>query len=348
MKTRKKKVRYFLENLLNQKEYYLPGLFWKGALEEIAENYIDKGIDNFRREDINLQFFVPTYGCPGNGFNKNEISYILSQNFDSLSIKQNSYLQKSLDGSLHALSDYRTFKAATLLSDLYGLSNFSESDVGNPTEKFSFHNKFFSRSSLNYLLGLTFLNAFAHDFRPKTVLEIGGGFGTLAEILEQSNLLKFKYINLDLPPMFLISEAYMEACSPKNEDFFDYFKNIDGSVNICDLPKFTFLPNWRIEDLQGKIDLFVNYISFQEMEPFIVENYIKHILRLKPEFVLLRNLREGKQKSKKGVLGVQKPLLKQDYLHYFSSYKLLGSNTIPYGYKTVDGFHSELMILKKK
>ena len=126
MKTRKKKVRYFLENLLNQKEYYLPGLFWKGALEEIAKNYIDKGIDNFRREDINLQFFVPTYGCPGNGFNKKEISHIFSQNFDSLSIKQNSYLQKSLDGSLHALSDYRTFKAATLLSDLYGLSNFSE------------------------------------------------------------------------------------------------------------------------------------------------------------------------------------------------------------------------------
>ena len=58
-----------------------------------------------------------------------------------------------------------------------------------------------------------------YDFRPKTVLEIGGGFGTLAEILEQSNLLKFKYINLDLPPMFLISEAYMEACSPKTKIF---------------------------------------------------------------------------------------------------------------------------------
>ena len=62
MKTRKKKVRYFFENLLNQKEYYLPGLFWKGALEEIAKNYIDKGIDNFRREDINLQFSAMSIG----------------------------------------------------------------------------------------------------------------------------------------------------------------------------------------------------------------------------------------------------------------------------------------------
>ena len=55
------------------------------------------------------------------------------------------------------------------------------------------------------------------------------------------------------------------------------------------------LPNWKIEDLRGSIDLFVNFISFQEMEPHIVSNYILHVQRLSPKWVLLRNLREGKQ-----------------------------------------------------
>jgi len=99
--------------------------------------------------------------------------------------------------------------------------------------------------------------------------------------------------------------------------------------------------------LRGDIDLFVNFISFQEMEPDIVENYINQVLQLRPTFVLLRNLREGKQVSKNGSLGVKRPILKNDYISYFNGYTLLGSNVCPFGYETVDGFHSELLVLEK-
>ena len=64
--------------------------------------------------------------------------------------------------------------------------------------------------------------------------------------------------------------------------------------------------------------------------------------------MLLRNLKEGKQKQAKGNLGVKKPILRDDYFAFFDEYKLRASNTIPFGYKTVDGFHSELMILEKR
>ena len=90
----------------------------------------------------------------------------------------------------------------------------------------------------------------------------------------------------------------------------DYLKE---KIEIDKLSNLNYLPNWAIENLNGKIDLFVNFISFQEMEPDIVENYAFHIQRLEPEFLLLRNLREGKQKKTNGNLGVKKPILKDDY-----------------------------------
>ena len=117
---------------------------------------------------------------------------------------------------------------------------------------------------------------------------------------------------------------------------------------IDTLSKLNFLPNWSIERLEGKIDLFVNFISFQEMEPEIVKNYAYHIQRLNPKFLLLRNLREGKQKAKGNKLGVKNPIKAKDYLKFFDRYKVRELNAFPFGFKTVDGFNSELMIMEKK
>ena len=84
------------------------------------------------------------------------------------------------------------------------------------------------------------------------------------------------------------------------------------------------------------------------MEPEIVKNYVKKIEKLQPKYVLLRNLKEGKQIHKEGQLGVKTPILSEDYIKFFESYVLLERNIIPFGYITPDNFHSELLILKKK
>ncbi|NIB31764.1 putative sugar O-methyltransferase [Pseudonocardia sp. MCCB 268] len=45
-----------------------------------------------------------------------------------------------------------------------------------------FDGRLFSRSSFNYLRGLVLLKRAVPDLDVSTVLEIGGGFGTLGEI----------------------------------------------------------------------------------------------------------------------------------------------------------------------
>ena len=84
------------------------------------------------------------------------------------------------------------------------------------------------------------------------------------------------------------------------------------------------------------------------MEPHSVKNYISHVQRLSPKWVLLRNMREGKQLASSSSVGVKKQITTENYLEYFSDYKLIKSSILEYGFETVDGFNSELLALKKK
>ena len=120
-------------------------------------------------------------------------------------------------------------------------------------------------------------------------------------------------------------------------------------ININSLTKASVLCPWQIEHLQGEIDLFLNFISFQEMEPDVVKNYLKHISRLKTRWILLRNIREGKQVRKNGSsVGVEVPIKTDDYLAMLPKYRLIERNVFPYGYLTVDNFHSELLLLRRE
>ena len=49
------------------------------------------------------------------------------------------------------------------------------------------------------------------------------------------------------------------------------------------------------------------------MEPKLVRNYLHKVSNLNPKYILMRNLREGKQKFKKNSVGVKKPILFPDY-----------------------------------
>jgi len=333
-----------------QNPLYKSSSFWEKACKEITEQTIKKGLNNFREDQTNLSFFVPTYGYPGNSFSKEKIQEIL--NFlEQDNLKKPFLGQKQfLSGYDQALSDYRVLLASNKKTDKLDLLSFSESTFGNPIEHFEIEEKVFSRSSMNYLLGLSYLKSLLPSFVPQSVLEIGGGFGSLGEILNKTHTQDFKYIDVDLPPMFSIAHEYMRnACNLSEKEL--YISDLDQTpkkLDIAELPMFSFLPSWEMENLTGKIDLFVNFISFQEMEPPIVRNYLKRVSDLEAEVILLRNMREGKQKATKSRVGVITPVLGEDFKKLLSNYKLIGKNVMPYGYATVDKFHSELYVFTRK
>lgn len=328
-----------------QKKIYHPTPFWEKASKSIKEDIEKHGINNFRRLETPLSFFVPSYGIPTNSFNedvKNGLYTYLKENGTK---KQMLAMEDFIDGSFHALSDYRVFISSDDINKKPELNGFSESNYGNPVEHFDFDGKNYSRSSLNYILGLCFLKKYLPgNDEIKTVLEIGGGFGTLGEILNFSE--DIKYINIDIPPISFVSWNYLKQIY-KNE--IEPYVHDRESIRIVDLKACSVFNSWDIEKFEGSVDLFVNYISFQEMEPDIVVNYLNHIKRLDAKWILLRNMREGKQKRKIPTdVGVKIPIKKADYLSMIEDkYTLVATNVTQYGYKTVDGFHSELLLFKR-
>lgn len=331
--------------LKNQDPLFQPTAFWADASEKLAADIVDSGIGNFRQASSALGYFVPTYGMPFNGHTEQSIAALHSALSAPVQSKISVALHRFLSGYEHALADYRVLMAAeTLDTQSPYLQHFSESTFGNPKEHFEFNQQLFSRSALNYLLGLAFLKKHVDTNALKTVLEIGGGYGSLGEIVAKTGAAPIKYIDIDIPPTSCVAYAYLAAVFGTDKVANGLALTAQTQLAIAALPQLSVLNSWQITQLEGEIDLFVNFISFQEMEPAVVLNYLKHVKRLKPKWILLRNLREGKQIKKDHQPGVEIPILADDYIAMLDGYKLLARQVWPFAYQTVDGFHSELLL----
>lgn len=344
----KNKLILLKKELKNQKKIYQPTIFWKKLTYSFFKIFYKKGINNFRSDKLANDFFVPLFHLKRDRLARKVETFVKKQKKKSFKVATE--ILKQIEGHNQAFSDYRTFKAADDPLKPPYIHLFSENKIGKPIEQFNFDGKMYSRSSLNYLLGLSALKKINNNFVPRTVLEIGGGFGILGHILGQSKIKNFRYINLDLPPLSLITENYLTRVFGKKK-VTNYFKiNEYKKIRIKELKCFSSLCCWKIENLEGKIDLFVNFLSFQEMEPNVLKNYINHVVRLKPKYILLRNLREGKQKkTKDNFVGVKKQIKFKDYIQFLNKkYQLVEKNVTIFGYKTIDKFNSEILIFKKK
>ncbi len=331
---------------------YLPTHFWRMGAELLKSDIETFGIGTFRSLPSTLDFFVPTYRFNGmitdpQGYQK--VIERCNSVLDSGKAKMG--VVDFFSGCSQARSDYRVYLSSEQNRSPF-TELFSESDVGAPIEQFEFKGKKYSRSSLNYLLGINFIKQHLQDIPVETVLEIGGGFGSLGEILLSDNRNNTFYINVDIPPTCLFSSYYLKEVFGNNE-IADYLQlKTRPNLSIRELRKDhigAILCPWQLPALSGEVDLFVNFISFQEMEPDIVQNYLAQVCRLKSKYVLLRNLREGKEIAlKDSDVGVKKPTKSDDYDRYLPKYDLVAVNVLPFGFETIDGFHSELRLYKRR
>ncbi len=338
-------------DMQKQSQFYRPTVFWNEASSRTADELLAHGFERFRSLPSALGFFVPTYGTPGSSYTREQVEGLrrwLSETHPQAT-KPTLGLERFLSGEASAHADYRVLLAADDVSRLPHLHTLSESAVGEPIEHFEFDGRKFSRSSLNYLLGLALLKKHLGKNCLRTVMEIGAGFGALGEVLASSGIEGLRYIDIDIPPTSCVAQHYLSEVLGV-ENVATYSQTCDrAEIEIASLPQASVLCSWQIEQLRGEVDLFVNFISFQEMEPHIVANYLSHVTRLKASWILLRNLREGKQKRAEGQwVGVDTPIAGSDYLAMLPDYEVVEQNVVPFGYRTVDGFHSELLLLRRK
>ncbi len=350
-KAQKAILHQMMQDMKRQSHLYQPTTFWQYGSKVLIEELENSDICHFRSLSQTRSFFVPGYSAIEYLENQAKYDGTIGQ-FDSIVADKrfSIRLKRLFAGYTSAVNDYRVLKASNIDKIPY-TDRVSESKVGNPIEQHEIEGRAFSRSFLNYLLGLSFLKQNVDTLHIHTVMEIGGGFGSLGEILlgdERNNIF---YINADIPPVVFVSSYYLQEVFGQ-ESIATYKDTRD--IEILDIEKLNEkykalnICAWQIPKLKGKIDLFVNYISFQEMEPVVVANYCHYIDKLEPKFILLRNMQEGKRKKSDDFsVGVDEPILSQDYDTFLPNYKLIATDSQIYGFVTEDGFHSQLRIYER-
>jgi putative sugar O-methyltransferase len=344
------------KDLATQDPLYQPTAFWSRSSAEITENLLKEDVKHFRSNPNCLRFFVPNYGGQGNGISVDKQMVLLKTFKEHISDNTKGMMafEQYLSGRTEALADLRVLQASDDPSRLPQLDRFSESKVGAPIGQHEIEGRCYSRSALNYLLGLAMLKRFLGRLAPNAptpcrILEIGGGFGSLGEILSQADLPNWRYIDIDIPPTGTVAEWYLRQALGEDQVIGYAQTREQIKIEVDALPPVAVLMPWQLPMLTGSVDLFVNFISFQEMEPAIVENYLRLVSQLGPEWILLRNLREGKRRRQNSDdIGVDEPIRGDDYAVMLPSYDMVERGAMPFGYVTVDGFHSELLLFRRR
>ena len=311
----------------------------------------ERGVSEFRAHPTASIFYVPQYSK--NVWRKyKRLMTLACAVLDSVAPRQHygQQLRRFFDGTLDARAEFRLLKSMQLNGAL-DVTTVSESTVGGG-ERFQFDGNHYGRSFLNYLRGLAFLNKLADEADVSSILEIGGGYGTLGEILLKARHDGF-YVNVDIPPLAAISTYYLQQIFGEDAVFsYDESRGM-SSIDLSEIRKSfrcAVFCSWQLPELRSPLDLFVNFMSFQEMEPHVAQNYVELIEPLTTQFVLMRNSVHGKPVARKpGDLGVDRPITTYDLINMFSDFSVVAKDSFVYGDQLFDAsFRSEVICLKRK
>lgn len=314
-------------------ELYRPTDFWRTGLEKVVADLRERGFDDFRRHPSATFFYAPRYAPVSRP------AAALSKAFGLVG-SPGRLISERIDQVPVARAHHAVVRALDPAERAPSIAGFSESTVGSPTEQLVFDGRRFSRSSLNYLRALVMLKRAVPDLDVSTVLEIGGGFGTLGEILVGRNE-GLRYIDVDIPPVAAVATHYLRQVFGTGR-VLDYAATRERETIAVDgiTEPATVLCSWQLPKLTGTVDLFANFISFQEMEPEVVQNYAKLVTDLGARWLLLRNSPTGKP-------NVREPMLRHRYLEFFDAYELIDSDAGLYGQDS-EGTVSEVMVLARR
>lgn len=340
-----------LEDMESAPAEYRPTRFWQSGLAGIVEDLDRFGVDSFRRHPSATSFYVPYYAQAVWFQDRGQIEEIAAS-LKKLGLNIDEAWLKCLDGSQEAISDYRTFLAADRKDRAPELFSVSESRCGLPLEQWTFDEQTVGRSMLRYLRMLAMLKQSVDTDPVESVLEIGGGFGSLGEILLKSPSRDYFFVDVDIPPVGYVATRYLQECFGADAVApYEETRELE-TIDLDELRRkyrCAVLCPWQLPQLQGSFELFVNSVSFQEMEPSVVRNYGSQINRLVTRYLLLRNSRFGKNvATSDDEVGVDIPLKREDYLEIFSEFDLLAVDSFVFGTRQPNGFQSEVMVLERE
>jgi putative sugar O-methyltransferase len=306
---------------------FRPTNFWGPGVDKLLEEMRTRGLESFKSWPEALFWFYPVYELSLRRRQRKQL-LDMAESFDPPLRRQ---LRARLDGAPAAQRD---FDAARLTWDHdrwpVDLEAHGESTVGRPRHLFRLTGSetAWGRPYLNYLLCMAALSRHVRT-APKSFLELGGGFGVLGELV-MSRDPEARYVNCDIPPLLTVASYYLTTLF--GDDRVLTYDDQVSSRGPIEVPRSACLPNWRIGDLKGPFDVFVNAFSFQEMEPEVVQRYVDTVVGLGISHVVSLNSRKGKRVAQdEHDIGVLDPVTSTTIVAMFEAhgYTLRGAYNSP-------------------
>jgi len=205
------------------------------------------------------------------------------------------------------------------LANARPISSIEVSTFGNPGDLFEVSGRRYSMTFLNYYLRYCFAQKTVSMTGEECVVELGSGSGYQLEVLKKLYP-DMTILCFDLPAQIYLCETYLtealgSECVVSTEETLDW-QDLSGVRK----GKVHFFGNWQFPLLRDlPIDVFWNAASFGEMEPDVVENYLRY-LTANTQWIYLLQARHGKET--KGKSHVQNQTKLDDYDRFLTGYTL--------------------------
>jgi putative sugar O-methyltransferase len=332
-------LREMLEDMKRAPPLYRPGNYWIYYIERIARE-IEKGDLNYFRNVVSGPGSMSSFG---GGRDLEGIKYgwhlypfhPVFKGFDASPVVR--WYNRFIDHlyEIHPCFGFLAFRgalardyfqdtitalqdAAWMVAEAHDTRNLlhqiEDSREGNPVG-FQRQGRFYTVRFLDEVMQVFFLQDNVDIGKVQTVLELGSGIGLKAATYLQMNR-DLTYILVDIPPGLYVAQQYLSAMHEKILPYHRVKDELERGLDIHDYRAICIAP-WMLDSLKDlHCDLFINVASFQEMEPWLVENYVSHIKRFRSDWVYLSELKEGHFLGKKGEHGLLKQTKYQDYLKF--------------------------------
>lgn len=246
-------------------EIFWPGPYWRPHADEIIKIIDRSGIGSFRSipEKALTAFGAGTWG---RWMPEGRLAVVdsLMQRVPLARDISRAYRREIEGGYVRAsnerLSKLRLMHEFIRVTDIE-LASLTDTATGGAVT-FKIGDKNYSELFLNKLYELALLRQRFDFSKTYDVIEIGGGFGLMGELLTRL-FPKLNYTIVDLAPIAALAQYYLETTS----------KNVAG---YDDSPsRITVRCAHQIDAITGRFDLLMNTASLQEMSRPQVEHYME-------------------------------------------------------------------------
>ena len=166
------------------------------------------------------------------------------------------------------------------------LSKISIAPAGKPSDAFEIDGRLYTPKFVDEFFKYLDMKAFIDFPTVRTLVEIGPGAGTFAELMAKLDP-ELRLFLIDIPPQLYVTQQVLAAAFPGEVADYHSIKRDLGILSRRRHRIYTLAP-WQAEaaDL-GPVDMGFNQVSFEEMRTDTVAGYLSHLNRWRTRFICL-------------------------------------------------------------